>query len=70
VTTRQLGSAVVRNRVRRLLRETMRHLHPQLRPGFDLVIVTRPIILKQPFDEIGRIVSELCNQAGLVEDDV
>ena len=39
---RQLGGAVVRNRVKRQLRETWRELAAQARPGHDYVLVARP----------------------------
>ena len=41
-TSRALGSAVVRNRVRRRLREAIRGMASQLRPGWDVLIVARP----------------------------
>lgn len=41
-TSRQLGGAVVRNRVRRRLRSIVRDLGPRLRPGRDILIVVRP----------------------------
>jgi ribonuclease P protein component len=40
--SRKVGNAVVRNRVRRRLREAMRLRLPTLAPGMDLVIVGRP----------------------------
>lgn len=39
ITPKKLGSAVIRNRIRRLLRERLRHLHPHLKPGHDLAIL-------------------------------
>jgi ribonuclease P protein component len=41
VSTRTVGDAVRRNRVRRLIREEFRVRRPQL-PALDLVITTRP----------------------------
>lgn len=38
---RSVGSAVVRNRVKRSLRETWRQLLPQVPPGHDYVLVAR-----------------------------
>jgi ribonuclease P protein component len=38
---RRVGGAVVRNRVRRRLRESFRHRGPSGRGGFDLVLVAR-----------------------------
>ena len=41
VTSRRLGGAVVRNRVRRHLREIVRRHQDQLRQGFLFVIIAR-----------------------------
>lgn len=38
---RRLGSAVLRNRAKRLLREALRELDPRLRPGHDIVVIAR-----------------------------
>lgn len=44
VTARALGSAVKRNRARRLLRESVRALAHQIAPGWDIVLVAYPTI--------------------------
>ncbi len=66
ITSKQLGNAVKRNRVRRLLREAVRLLHPRLRVGYDVVFVARHAIVEETFATVQRIVDELCRQAGLV----
>jgi len=44
-TGRRIGGAVVRNRVRRRLREALRVLHSSFRPGWDVLIIARPAIV-------------------------
>lgn len=66
ITSRRLGSAVVRNRARRLLREATRQLHPQLEPGYDIVIVARREIVGQRFSAVDRAIRELAQRAGLL----
>jgi ribonuclease P protein component len=66
VTSKRVGKAVARNRVRRLLREVLRSLHPHLRDGFDVVVVARPAIVGQRYADVQRIVEGLAQQAGLM----
>lgn len=42
VTSKRVGGAVVRNRVRRRLREIVRRHQHQLRAGFSMVVIARP----------------------------
>lgn len=48
-----VGGAVVRNRVKRQLRETWRELADRARPGHDYVLVARPPLV-EPADTRGH----------------
>jgi len=53
--TRKLGGAVVRNRIRRRLREIARlHLASQARRGHDYVLIGRPGSLDRPFADLAK----------------
>lgn len=45
-TGRRIGGAVVRNRVRRRLREALRAMQLSFRPGWDVLIIVRPAIVE------------------------
>ncbi len=50
----KVGKAVVRNKVRRRLREIYRLHESQLRPGWDLVVVARTKSAFAPYRELER----------------
>lgn len=66
ITSKHLGKAVVRNRVRRICRACVRQLHPDLKQGFDVVIVARARIVAQPSDAVLRALYEVFTRATLL----
>jgi ribonuclease P protein component len=68
IVSKQIGSAPVRNRVRRLLRESVRLAHPRLKTGYDLVLIARRPLVGKPYAIVDRTINELFRQAGLVRD--
>ncbi len=53
--SKKVGGAVVRNRVKRRLREVFRHLRPHLR-GVDVVVSARPDAATAPIDVLDHAV--------------
>jgi ribonuclease P protein component len=66
VTGRKLGGAVVRNRARRLLRESFRVHQHQLRQPLDVVLVARASILGKPFCQVEADYLAALRRAGLL----
>jgi ribonuclease P protein component len=64
---RRVGGAVVRNRVRRLLREAIRPLIPRL-AACDIVIVARPPALEAGVAELGTALADAAERAGLLKE--
>lgn len=69
ITGKRLGNAVIRNRTRRLLREAIRLIHPQLEQGYDIALIARPAIVGQSFDDVQGIIHQLCVRASLLSEE-
>ena len=61
----KLGSAVKRNRARRRLREVFRLAQPELRQGFDVVLVARARAVDGPYDRLAAAFYRACRELGL-----
>lgn len=66
-TGRRIGSAVVRNRVRRRLRSVLRGLRGRVAGGWDVLIVARPAAAAATQAELGAALEKLIGGAGLLE---
>src|SRR5579864_1399772 len=64
--SKRVGKAHVRNLVRRRLREAMRPCLPELAPGFDVVIISRPALADQPFAALGAVLAQQLRHARLL----
>ncbi len=64
VVSKRVGKAVVRNRVKRWLREIMRQA--PLKPGWDIVFIARPKAAAAGFTNLKNLIMGLLAQARLL----
>ena len=62
----KLGGAVVRNRVRRRLREIYRLNEHRLSPGYDIVVVARVRAVHSRYDKLEAQFLSLASKLGLL----
>jgi ribonuclease P protein component len=68
---RRVGNAVARNRVKRWMREAIRPRHPEMKQGFDIILIARgrmafPTV---EFSNVDESVGILARRAGLISDE-
>ncbi|MFM8320409.1 MAG: ribonuclease P protein component [Chloroflexota bacterium] len=65
---RSVGSAVQRNRAKRLLRAAVQPHLPAILPGWDLVLIAREPLLRAGFVQIQAALSGLLRRARLLRE--
>ena len=65
----KLGGAVVRNRVRRRLREIVRLNEGRMKQGWDLVVVARSRCVGAPYRKIEASFLAACGKLGLLREE-
>lgn len=65
----KLGCAVVRNRVRRRIREIYRLNKAKMLPGYDLIVVARVRALETDYQKLDRTYLRLLEQLDLLRED-
>lgn len=63
---RKLGKAVVRNRIKRRVREAARLLWKRVRPGVYMIFIARFAAKDMPFDQLKLRIQELLERAGVL----
>jgi ribonuclease P protein component len=60
------GGAVLRNRVRRILKEAYRHLEPNIKLGYDFVLVARGKTAFCKSTDVEKALYKLLNDKGFI----
>ena len=63
---RTAGTAVYRNRAKRLLREAMRTLIPNIATGLDLILIARPGLTSATLEEVRQALLVLLQRAQIL----
>lgn len=63
---RTVGNAIIRNRAKRLLREALRPVLPDLAPGWDLILIARAGMVGATLDDTRAALASLLRRAGLI----
>jgi len=64
-TGRRVGSAVVRNTIRRRLRRLLTSLADRVALGWDVLIIARPPAAQASQAQLGEVLDRLMRQAGI-----
>ncbi|MEI7742594.1 MAG: ribonuclease P protein component [Chloroflexota bacterium] len=65
-TGKRLGGAVIRNRVRRRIREVLRVMAPSFQPGWDVLIIARPAIIDADHDAVVGALERVLRSGGVL----
>ena len=69
-TGKKVGNAVHRNRARRVIRESCRHLMPNIEQGWDIVFVARTRTAEVKQQEIEKDMRHMLKKAGAIKEKI
>ncbi len=65
--SKKIGNSVVRNKVKRRLREVIRPFLPKIKNGYNIIVIARTSIVDAEFKNISLCFARSLNKAGLLK---
>lgn len=65
---KKLGNAVVRNHVKRMMREAFRHHRTEIQAGYHLIWVARNKLVRANLAAYETVLLDLCRRAGILNE--
>ncbi|OFI05399.1 ribonuclease P protein component [Clostridium acetireducens DSM 10703] len=65
--SKKVGKSVIRNRVKRLIKESYRLNNSDLKKGYDLVFIARNFVKNKNYNEVLSAMVDLFKKAGLYD---
>jgi len=65
--SRKVGKAVIRNRMKRMIKEVVRGWAPKLKPQVDLVVIVRKQAVGMDYQQVKRSLRHLFNKVNLFQ---
>ena len=68
--SKKLGNAVVRNRIKRLIRSVLTELKPQLQSEIDFIVIARKPVVSMNYQEVKKCMMHVLKLGNiLIKDD-
>ncbi|MBC1475058.1 ribonuclease P protein component [Listeria grandensis] len=67
--SKKIGNAVVRNRIKRCIRQTFHELNEQVAPGYDYIIIARKPAANMDFHEIKKSLMHVLKLSRVLKQD-
>lgn len=66
--SKKIGNAVVRNRMRRLVKEIVRHMEGEILPNVDFILIVRKPATTMSYAQLEGSIKHVLRKAGLMKD--